>query len=216
MFASLCASAIQISFISLFRFLWLINIVHNLLYLGKNTKCWKFIKNSVKEIKAELINTRATCSLWKKYLYMHRRYIHVCLMGFHLENFCCTEQFSFYIWVMVSAFGILCQWIGERQVTSRDASDAITGGLVCNFGSLESAICNRFTAIYNHRLHHLAVIGCRHQKEAPLRDAPRSFKTTRFMQMMTQKRQQMQSRYRVTWWTKSNTSNFKRQGRRFL
>lgn len=115
-------------------------------------------------------------------------------MGFH----CCTEQFSFYIWVMVSAFGILCQSIGERQVTSRDASDAITGGLVCNFGSLESAICNRFTAIYNHRLHHLAVIGCRHQKEAPLRDAPRSFKTTRFMQMMTQKRQQMQSRYRVT------------------
>lgn len=119
-------------------------------------------------------------------------------MGFHLENYCCTEQFSFYIWVMVSAFGILCQSIGERQVTSRDASDAITGGLVCNFGSLESAICNRFTAIYNHRLHHLAVIGCRHQKEAPLRDAPRSFKTTRFMQMMTQKRQQMQSRYRVT------------------
>lgn len=113
---------------------------------------------------------------------------------FILRIFCCTEQFSFSIWVRVSV--PLCQSMRERQVTGRDASDAITGGLVCNFRSLESAICNRFTAIYNHRLQHLAVIGCRHQKEARLRDAPRSFKTTRFMQMMTQKRQQIQSRYR--------------------
>lgn len=133
---------------------------------------------------------------------------------FILRIFCCTEQFSFSIWVRVSV--PLCQSMRERQVTGRDASDAITGGLVCNFRSLESAICNRFTAIYNHRLQHLAVIGCRHQKEARLRDAPRSFKTTRFMQMMTQKRQQIQSRYRVTWSTKSNTSNFKRRGRWFL
>lgn len=133
---------------------------------------------------------------------------------FILRIFCCTEQFSFSIWVRVSV--PLCQSMRERQVTGRDASDAITGGLVCNFRSLEAAICNRFTAIYNHRLQHLAVIGCRHQKEARLRDAPRSFKTTRFMQMMTQKRQQIQSRYRVTWSTKSNTSNFKRRGRWFL
>lgn len=169
----------------------------------------------MKEIKAELINRRATCSLWKNiYTCIEDTYMFVWWVSI-LRIFAARSSFLF-IFGLVSAFGILCQSIGERQVTSRDASDAITGGLVCNFGSLESAICNRFTAIYNHRLHHLAVIGCRHQKEAPLRDAPRSFKTTRFMQMMTQKRQQMQSRYRVTWWTKSNTSNFKRQGRRFL